>query len=158
MEPIKEWFSSLDEKDQKITIAAAVALVIFVIYFLLLEPLNASVTDLEKKVASQQKTVNWMKQQVPVIRGTSGSGISNQSQLPLASIVNNSTKTYSLPVSRRDSKSPNEMQIWFDNVSFNSFLQWSSEISTKEGITIVSVNIRSRDRDGIASINVKLLK
>ncbi|MCF6193208.1 MAG: type II secretion system protein M [Kangiellaceae bacterium] len=158
MEPIKEWFSSLDEKDQKITIAAGIGLVIFVVYFLLLEPLNESVDDLEKRVASQQKTVNWMKQQIPIIRGTTGVGNGNQSQLPLASVVNNTTNIYSLPVSRRDSKSPNEMQIWFDNVSFNSFLQWSSEISTKHGVTIVSVNIRSRDRNGIASINVKLLK
>ena len=158
MDPIREWFNSLDQKDKKITIIAGIGLLIFVVYFLLLSPLNESVTDLKQKVASQQKSVNWMKQQVPLIRGTTGSGDSNQSQLPLASIVNNTTKTYSLPVSRRDSKSPNEMQIWFDNVSFNSFLQWSSEISSKHGITIVMVNIRSRDRDGIASINVKLLK
>ena len=158
MDPIREWFNSLDQKDKKITIIAGIGLLIFVVYFLLLSPLNESVTDLKQKVASQQKSVNWMKQQVPLIRGTTGAGDSNQSQLPLASIVNNTTKTYSLPVSRRDSKSPNEMQIWFDNVSFNSFLQWSSEISSKHGITIVMVNIRSRDRDGIASINVKLLK
>jgi len=158
MEPIIQWFNSLDQKDQRITIIGAISLAILIVYFMLLSPLNDSVTELENKVASQQKTINWMKQQVPLIRGNTASGDNNQSQLPLASVVNNTTKTYSLPVSRRDSKSPNEMQIWFDNVSFNSFLQWSSELSSKHGITIVTVNIRSRDRDGIASINVKLLK
>ena len=93
MNPIKEWFNSLDQKDKKVTIIAAIGLLIFVVYFLLLNPLNESVTDLKQKVASQQNSVNWMKQQVPLIRGTTGAGDNNQSQLPLASIVNNTTKT-----------------------------------------------------------------
>jgi len=158
MEQITEWYNSLDERDQKITLIALVGLVMFLIYFVLLSPLNGSVDDLKTKVLSQQKTVDWMKQQITLIRGSDSASGQSQSSLPLASIVNSTTSAHSLPVSRRDSKSPNEMQVWFDNIPFNSFLRWAAEIKSKHGVKILTANIRSRERDGITSISVKLLK
>lgn len=157
MEQIKAWFSSLDEKDQKITIGAGITISIFMIYFILIEPVNSSASSLRTEVAAKQKTIDWMKKQIPLILANKGGGQS-KSSLPLSTLVNNSTRKYSLPVSRRDSKSPNEMQVWFDNVSFDSFLSWTDEIKAKYGVTITSVNVRSRDQDGITSINIKLLK
>ncbi len=158
MEQIKAWFTSLDEKDQKVTIVAAIAFFIFLIYFILIEPVNDSANKLKTEVAAKQKTIDWMKKQIPVILSNKGGAGGGKSSLPLSTLVNNSTKKYSLPVSRRDSKSPNEMQVWFDNVSFDSFLSWAAEVKSEYGVTITSVNVRSRDQDGITSINVKLLK
>ena len=158
MEQIKAWFSTLDDKDQKITIAAAIVLSIFIVYLVLISPINESVNSLEKKVADKQNTIDWMKKQIPLIRVNQGGASKATSSLSLSSLVNSTTKKYGLPVSRRDSKSPNEMQVWFDNVSFDSFLSWVAEIKSRHGVTIASVNVRSRDQDGITSINVKLLK
>lgn len=158
MEQIKAWFESLDDKDQKITIVAGIAISIFMLYFILIEPINESAGKLTREVAAKQKTVDWMKKQIPIILSNKDGGTTARSSLPLSNLVNNTTRKYSLPVSRRDSKSPNEMQIWFDNVSFDSFLSWTAEIKSKYGVTITSVNVRSRDQDGITSINVKLLK
>ena len=158
MDQIKAWFLALDDKDQKITIVVVVAFSFFFLYFILINPVNESAAKLKKEVAAKQKTVDWMKKQVSIIRATKGGGSSSSSSLPLSSVVNSTTNKYDLPVSRRDSKSPNEMQVWFDNVSFDSFLSWVAEIKTKHGVTVTSVNVRSADRDGITSINVKLLK
>ena len=158
MEQIKEWFSSLDVKDQKITLAGAAIFVVLMGYLLVVSPINESVNSLRNDVTAKQKTVSWMKEKVSLIRSNKGSSRQSSSSLPLTSIVNSTTKKYNLPVSRRDSKSPNEMQVWFDNVSFDSFIGWVSEVKKRYGVTIVSVNIRSRDEAGITSINVKLLK
>lgn len=158
MNQIREWFDGLDDRDQMIALSFGVILSILLVYLLIFSPLNNAVSDLDKKVAAQEKTVEWMKQQVPLIAGNNVASNGNRSSLPLASLINTTTKQYSLPVSRRDSKSPNEMQIWFDNVSFNSFLKWSAEVTNKHGVTIISVNVRSRERNGITSVNVKLLK
>jgi len=158
MEQIKAWFSALDERDQKIAVAGAIAFSIFILYFFLISPVNDLVNTLQSEVVAKQKTIDWMKKQVSFIRANKGGTTNNKSSLPLSSVVNSSTNKYDLPVSRRDSKSPDEMQVWFDNVSFDSFLSWISELKSKHGITVTSVNIRSVDRNGITSINVKLLK
>ena len=76
----------------------------------------------------------------------------------MTSIINNTTRKFNLAVSRRDSKSPNEMQVWFDNVSFDDFLRWVEEVESKHGVSVATVNVRSRENNGITSINVKLLK
>jgi len=158
MEQIKQWYSSLDEKDQKITIIAAIVVSLLLIYLILISPVNNAVSSIEKEVAAKQKTVNWMKTQVSIILSNKGGGSVQTSSQPLSSIVNTTTNRFSLPVSRRDSKSPNEMQIWFDNVSFDSFLRWSNELKVRHGVSITSANIRSQDSNGTTSINVKLIK
>ncbi len=158
MEQIKTWFESLDDKDQKMVVIGAVVVSIFILYFILIEPVNESASKLTREVAAKQKTVDWMKKQIPIILSNKGGSGQRKSSLPLSTLVNNSARKYALPVSRRDNKSPNEIQIWFDNVSFDSFLSWAAEVKSKHGVTITSVNVRSRDRDGITSINVKLLK
>jgi general secretion pathway protein M len=158
MNSIKTWFSSLDEQDQKITLYGAVIFSVLMFYLLVLSPINESVNSLNEDVVAKQNTVNWMKEKVSIIRSNKGITNNSSSSLPLTSIVNSTTKKYNLSVSRRDSKSPNEMQVWFDNVSFDSFLSWVSEIEKRHGVIIASVNVRSRDQDGITSINVKLLK
>jgi len=157
MDSIKNWFNELDERDQKITLVGAVLFVVVMLYLFLLSPMNNAVAELRVSVASKQKSVDYMKQQVPLFLGNKGSSTGAKSTLPLSSVVNSSTQKYSLPVSRRDSKSPNEMQVWFDNVPFDSFLKWVSELKTRYGVTVASVNVRSQDRNGITSINVKLV-
>ena len=139
MEQLKEWFESLDDRDQKITIVAGIAISIFMLYFILIEPVNESASKLTREVAAKQKTVNWMKKQIPIILSNKGDAGGNKSSVPLSTLVNNTTRKYALPVSRRDSKSPNEIQIWFDNVSFDSFLNWAAEVKSKYGVTLSSV-------------------
>lgn len=157
MDGIKEWYQSLSEQDQKITLIGGVIVLLILLYLLVIDPINQAALKAHNDVLAKTKTVEWMKQGVSKIRSSSGksSAASNQQ---LAALVNSTTRKYNLPVSRRDSKSPNEMQVWFDNVSFNDFLRWTSEIGQRYGVKVATVNVRTRDRDGLASINVKLVK
>ena len=158
MEQITNWYSGLDQRDQKITLAAGGFVLLFLLYLLIVAPINSAVEQLQREVAASESTVARIKQQVPIVLASKRSGGGNVSGLPLTSVVNSTTTKYNLPVSRRDSKSPNEMQVWFDNVSFDAFLQWVAEINKQHGVTVTSVNVRGQDRNGITSINVKLLK
>ncbi|PCI68152.1 MAG: hypothetical protein COB38_09110 [Gammaproteobacteria bacterium] len=158
MDPIKNWFNELSEQDQKITLFAGALVSIALIYLLVVSPLNESVNKLEIEVSSKIKSDQWMAQQVSIIKSAGVSGQLVVGTLPLTSIINNTTRKFNLAVSRRDSKSPNEMQVWFDNVSFDDFLRWVAEVESKHGVSVATVNVRSRENNGITSINVKLLK
>jgi general secretion pathway protein M len=158
MEQLKNWYSGLDQNEQKITLIAALIVLTMLVYLLILEPVNSAVEQMQREVAATQQTIARIKQQVPMVLASKGTGGASPSSLPLTSVVNTTTSKYNLPVSRRDSKSPNEMQVWFDNVSFDSFIRWVAEINQKHGVTVTAVNVRSQDRNGITSINVKLLK
>ncbi len=158
MDPIKDWFNELSEQDQKITLIAGVVVSAVLIYLLIVNPLNESVNKLEIEVASKIKSDQWMSQQVSIIKTTGSSSRLAGSTLPLTSIINNTTRKFDLAVSRRDSKSPNEMQVWFDNINFDNFVRWVAEVESKHGVSVATVNIRSRENNGITSVNVKLLK
>ena len=158
MDPIKDWFNELSEQDQKITLIAGALVSVILVYLLIVNPLNESVNKLEIEVASKIKSDLWMSQQISIIKATGSSGRLTGSALPLTSIINNTTRKFDLAVSRRDSKSPNEMQVWFDNVNFDNFLRWVAEVESEHGVSVATVNVRSRENNGITSINVKLLK
>lgn len=158
MDSIKNWFHDLSEQDQKITLLAGGIVLLALLFLMIINPLNQSVDKLEVEVTSRIKSDHWMSQQVSVIKSSSSSVSSPRGSLPLTSIINNTTRKFNLAVSRRDSKNQNEMQVWFDNVNFDSFLRWVAEVESKHGVSVATVNVRSREQNGITSINVKLLK
>ncbi len=88
-------------------------------------------------------------------RGGASAASSSQK---LSSIVTSSTRRFNLRVSRVQEKGDTEIQVWFDNVPFNDFARWVADLNNRYQVSVASVNIRSKDRNGISSIDVKLSK
>jgi general secretion pathway protein M len=157
MKAIKQWLNDLSEQERQFFFVVVILVSILSIYWIIISPLNNYVSRLESQVKSKKKSDYWMSQNVSLIRSSDSLG-SGSTNMPLTSIINTTSREFNLSVSRRDSKSPNEMQIWFDNVSFDSFIRWANAVESKYGTSIVSLNIRGRERKGTTSINVKLVK
>ncbi len=155
MEQIKQWYSSLEQNEQKIVIIAGVFFALIILFFVLIKPLNDSVSNLEIQVESRESSVETWKQAMPQLLAAGGQvkGSNNQA---LSTVVTSTTRRFNLRVSRVKENGLSEMQVWFDNVPFNDFVRWASELETKYQITIASVNIRSKDRDGLTSMDIKI--
>jgi len=88
----------------------------------------------------------------------SGAQTRGGSHQPLSAIVTSSTRDFNLRVSRVQEKGSDEFQVWFDNVAFNDFIRWITVLNNRYQVSVVSVNVRSKDRDGLSGIDVKLHK
>lgn len=155
MQQFKLWYAGLDEREQKIAQGAAALFVFIILIFGILKPLSNSVAIHKKKIESRQNSVSKWKEALPVIIANRGqvSGGGNKS---LSFVVTSTTRAFRLRVSRVQEKGTDEIQVWFDNVSFNDFIGWVADIQKKHQVKIASVNIRSKDRDGLSSIDVKI--
>lgn len=158
MQQIKQWYAELEESEQKIVLFGSILLAIIIFYFGLLNPLHSSVEQLQSQVKSRQNSVDRWKQAMPKILANRGQTSNAGGNQALNFIVTSTTKKYNMRVSRVQEKGNDEIQVWFDNIPFNDFIQWVSDINNKYGVTVASVNIRSKERNGLSSIDIKIIK
>ena len=157
MEQIKEWYNGLEENEQKIVVFAGVFFSVVILFFGLIKPVNDKVSKLGMSVKTKQETIAQWRKDLPKIMSSRGQVSSSGSQ-KLSSVVTSSTRRFNLRVSRVQEKGVNEIQVWFDNVPFNDFARWVADLNNRYKVSVASVNVRSKDRNGISSIDVKLTK
>ena len=158
MEQIKAWYNGLEENEQKIVLFAVVFFSVVLIFFGLIKPINDQVNSLELSVTSKQSMVAQWRKDLPKIMASRGGASAASSSQKLSSIVTSSTRRFNLRVSRVLEKGDTEIQVWFDNVPINDFARWVADLNNRYQVSVASVNIRSKDRNGISSIDVKLSK
>lgn len=156
MDKIKLWYAQLDEREQKIVQGGVALLIFFIVFFGMFKPLYDSVSTMQKRVESRQSSVNKWKEAMPIILANRGQISAPGENRTLSFIVTSTTRSFNLRVSRVQEKGVEEIQVWFDNVSFNDFVSWIADIQEKYSVKIASVNIRGKDRDGSSSVDVKI--
>ncbi|MET1256724.1 type II secretion system protein GspM [Aliikangiella maris] len=156
MEQLKQWYNGLDSSEQRLVNIASIFVVLFILFFGILKPISDSVESIEGQIQSRERSVALWKKSMPQIIANRGAMSSSNSNIPLTNLVTSTTRQYQLNVSRVKEKSPNEMQVWFDNVSFNDFIRWVAELESRHKVSVDSVNIRTKDRDGLSSIDIKI--
>ena len=158
MQQIKEWYAGLDDNDQKVVLIAAIFFSLVILMFGILKPLNDSASKLEQQVDSRQKSVDKWKAAMPTLLANKGQASGAGNSMALSSVITTSTRKFNLRVSRVQEKNAEEIQVWFDNIPFNDFIRWTAEVQNRYKVKVASVNIRSKDRDGLSSIDVKIKK
>ncbi len=158
MQAIKDWYQNLSEQDQKVVFFAALFFGLVILFFGLIKPMNDKVKQLNNSISSKQSTIENWKVDLPKIIASRGGSSANAGNQNMSRIVTSSTRQFNLRVSRVQEKGANEIQVWFDNVPFNDFASWVAELNNRHQVSVASVNVRSKDRDGLSSIDVKLVK
>lgn len=158
MEQIKSWYNGLEQNEKKIVLLGGIAIAVAIIFLVVLKPLNGKVKSLQISVDSKSQTIAEWRASVPKLIANRGGATNSSDGQALSAIVTSSTRQFNLRVSRVQEKGNEEIQVWFDNVPFNDFANWVAELNNRHGVAVASANIRSKDRDGLTSIDVKLRK
>ncbi len=156
MQQLKTWYAGLEENEQKMVVVAAVVMALLILVFAVIKPLNNSVSTYQQKVKGRQSSVNNWKAALPVIIANRGQTSNASNNRGLSYVITSTTRAFNLRVSRVQEKGADEIQVWFDNVAFNDFIGWVADIQNRYQVKIASVNVRSKDRDGLSSIDIKV--
>lgn len=158
MQQIKDWFYGLDDNEQKIVIGFSVVIGFVILFFGIIFPINNQVSLLQKQVESREKSVaNWTEK-LPLVLANRNNPSATTSKVPLTNVITSTSSRFRLRVSRVQEKSESEIQVWLDNVNFNDFIKWVDELESNNRINVSSANIRNKDRNGLSSIDIKLVR
>lgn len=160
---MKVWFNNLNQREQRIVLVGAVALIIMLFYGVVWDPLTSNVSRLEADTQAGSKTLAWMEQssaEVKRLRGTGGQAQAQRGGESLLTLVDRTAKESRLAsaLQRVQPEKEGEVRIWLDGAAFDDMMQWLAQIEKQHGVVVKSAVVESTGASGRVSARLELLE
>lgn len=144
---IKVWWHGLALREQKLVIAMSSAVMIFLLYSLVWQPLNENLVTTEKSLASRQALLTWVNENTARYQSVQSVGANTPSTGSLSSIVNRTANQQQLTITRMQPQGE-LLQVWLDSVPFSQLLSWLEHLANKEGLQVQAIDLTKGDVEG----------
>jgi general secretion pathway protein M len=144
---IKAWWQGLNLREQQLVLVMGAVTSLFLLYSLLWQPLNDSLANTKKKLASRQELLTWVNNNTAryqSIKSTSGNKKSTGS---LSSIVNRTANQQQLSITRMQPQG-DVLQVWLDSAPFTQLLFWLEHLTNNEGLKVKAIDLAKGDNEG----------
>ena len=158
---MKTWFLTLTQRERNLVLSAAAIITLFMLYFLIIEPISSRYEINKRNVATSLETIEWMKlaaQEVKTLQG--GSNIQSRpqgKQFVLSMIDRTARKSGLASVMKRvQPEAETGVRVWFENASFDELVKWLAMIESKHGLIVNEINIEQTESTGLVNVRVFL--
>ena len=151
MDNIKTWWNGLILREQQLVGACAVVLVIGIFYWGIWTPISDAESDALKSLTAQKSTLSYVKQTANKIVGLKQSGGQKGFSGSLSAAVTQSAKSYGLEITRMQPQG-NKIQVWMDEVPFDSLLGYLSELVQQKGLSLDNIDLAQSDTPGLVKV------
>lgn len=146
---IKQWWSTLSEREHKQLITIGILLLVLCFYVLIWSPLANGVTSAQQALDRQMVLNAWSKQAIEQLQAAQTPSRSSGS---LNQIINSSTRRYNIAVSRMNPKN-DTLNVIIEEVIFSDLLQWLAYLEQKQGLMIQQVDISAANDKGVVRVS-----
>ncbi|CZG22416.1 TPA: type II secretion system protein M [Legionella pneumophila] len=153
---MKTYLNKLNDREKWMVIVAGVSLFIYGYYLLLYAPLSNQVNQKSTQLIEKTETLEWMKQVRMQKRSAKRKESVDNSQLLtiLASQLKNN-KTLNFPYQLQQTGS-GDVQLTFDAVPFQNFIQWLAKINEVYSINIKQFDVEKTSIPGVTRLMIIL--
>jgi general secretion pathway protein M len=154
MNELKQWFLDQNPRDQMMLSLGAVALLIYVLLYMVLFPLQDKLEKTERRneaaLREQQETRQLAAELIA--RRSGDQGPANQN---LTSLLNDSTRQFGL-LMENVQPSGNSARVRLGLSDFNKVMSWLHEMEVKHGLQINDLTITADKTPGFVMVNLQL--
>jgi len=152
LEPAKEWWATISQREQRLVIVCSVVFAVFIIYSAVLNPLSEATETAHMRINSDRELLTWVREkadQITTLRAQGGVSTSSQT---LNQIISSSTRRFNIELIRVQ---PNAdmLQVWTQPIPFKQLVTWLDYLSEKQGVDIAFMDISKTDTPGVVKIN-----
>ena len=155
MEQFKEWWESISQREQQLTMASTVVLGIAILYWGIWTPLQDQLSESKKQLTRAEATLSWTQEKATVLL-ESGAGKPQVRRGNLTQILNSSARKSGITFSRIVNKK-DKMEVWITVVEFDLFLKWLTTLKNQYGVSVLNADIAKTDQKGYIKVNRLLL-
>ncbi|WP_286264534.1 type II secretion system protein M [Thalassotalea atypica] len=152
---MKQWWTQLAEKEQRLLMLMSVFVVCFLFYHLLWQPVNEGLDKESKKLARHQALLSYVEQHTSQYQAALRSGGNSKATGSLSSIVNRVAKAHQINISRVQPQG-DDIQVWIEQVAFNQLLLWLADLTEKNGLQVKTIDISEGNAEG--AVNIRRLQ
>ena len=155
MKSVLEWFQRYNEREQAYLLAAAAAILLYVLFMGVWKPIAQMRDDMALRNAATEESLSRVQAMASELKQlkASGDGPRNRN---MNQLINATTAEVGIRPSRIQPNSRGEPQIRFENVGFKELLRWLYRIEYREGIAVKEVAINQGDRGGLVKATIRL--
>jgi general secretion pathway protein M len=154
---ITHWWQQLNIREKRLVSVMGGAIVVFLFYSLIWQPINNSIVEDEKKLKSRQELLSWVTENTARYKNIKPNGKAKKSSGSLSSIINRTANQYKLTITRMQPQG-DSLQVWLDTASFTELLFWLEHLANKEGLQVESIDLASSDKPGVVRVRRLQLK
>ncbi|MET0377489.1 MAG: type II secretion system protein M [Spongiibacteraceae bacterium] len=156
--PLLNKFRELNRRDQTMLVLLAIALAIYVFYQAAWRPLAAANSSLARGNAGLRETVQSMTALAAEYQQLRQAGVQGTAtQETLAQLLDRTVAAHQLQMSRFQPGSSGDVQIRFDNSSFDQIARWLHQLEN-ESVTVRDLAISPGASTGLVNVSVRLFR
>ena len=148
---MKEKWQSLNQREQYLVIVMGVFIGIFMLYQLIWQAVNDSISDKQLKVERYQALLLWVNEKKAEYNTYAKQSSNDSSDASLSSIVNRSANKNKISISRIQPQG-DEISVTIDEVPFNNVMEWLKQMAVADGVIIKAIDIAQDDTQGVVKI------
>ena len=153
---MKQWFEQFNQREQILLLGAAVAVALYLLLVAVWRPVNGMREEMAQRNEQLADALGRVQLMVAELKQLQGNGGAKRASRNLNQVINRSTASYSLRPSRIQPNSRGEVQIRFEDASFENLLRWLYQLEQEEGLLLVDVSLTQADRGGLVNANIRI--
>lgn len=146
---MKEKWQNLNAREQKLVIGMAAAVICFLFYSTIWQPLNDGIAKAEKKIGRQTELLAWVKEKTAIAKQSRSNNRASGGSI--SSIVSRTAKRNNVVITRIQ-PTGDDIQVWIDQVVFSHFLQWLNQLVISEGLHVKAVDLSDTEQAGVVKV------
>lgn len=154
---MKDWFASLDDREQKFVVTAAVFLAFAILYLAIWMPLDKGHKQAAAGVEIWQSSIEKLKPLKGSLAGNTATRISPSNlQQPLVVVIDSTLRNRQLNTAlQRSQPTGDNIRVEFENVAFDELVMWLGDLSGQYALQVQSGSL-SASGDVPGRINAQL--
>lgn len=156
---MKDWYASHSPREQMMLVAAAVAVVVGLLYFALLKPLYDGLDERRARVSGNVNAISWMQTAAGEALSLKGSGGGDAkvdtTQAPLTAVAR-VFREAGLPAPNRvDPVGSKGARVQLAEIDFDKLIPVLDSLERQTGLQVTSLNVNTQ-RPGVVSARIAL--
>lgn len=144
---MKAWWQQLNIREQRLVATMGFAVLVFIIYSLIWQPLNDSLSQSQSKLKRQQSLLAWVQENTQHYHNAKKNNSGKKSSGSLSSIINRSANGHQITITRMQPQG-DDLQVWIDSAPFTQLLFWLEHLANNEGLQVKSIDLSKGERAG----------
>jgi general secretion pathway protein M len=154
------YFRQLSLRDQAMLMVLAAALALYMLYQLLWHPLASANDNLAQQNAGLSRSLASVTQMAAQYADLKKSNAQNNAAQgsTLTQLVDATVAANQLHMSRFQPGSTGDVQVRFDNASFDQVMRWLNELESKDAVVLREFGISPGSGAGLVNVSVRLYR
>jgi len=151
-EQIKDWWEGNSEREQKLTLISVLVIIVALAYFMIWQPIKNNLEASEQRLNNAQQTLQWVEvnSNKLIVAGLGNSKVGEKQNL--TQLINRTANREKINIARIQSRN-NSVNIWINQIEFNQFLQWMTQLQNQYQVKITSADLTRDNVQGMIKVN-----